>query len=150
VTATEVLVRFQQPPQQVLREKNPGNYFRFRINPEVVIALGTRVKVSGEKLAGEEVELFATHQSPEDREPYERLLTDASHGESMLFTREDEVESAWRVVDPILGNVSPIHFYEPQTWGPREADQLIAADGGWFEPSVDGSAPTDPALNADA
>ena len=89
----------------------------------MVLALSTRAKVPGEQMSGEEVELHAQHQSPEDREPYERLLGDAINGDQTLFTREDAVEAAWAVVDPVLGNVTPLHIYEPNTWGPTDADE---------------------------
>ena len=75
---------------------------------------------------GEEVELVAAHQSPDEMAPYERLLGDAMHGEETLFVREDSVEAQWRIVDPILGNLTPVYEYAPHTWGPPEADQLIA------------------------
>lgn len=137
-TATEVLVRFQRPPQPLLREQGMcnANYFRFRMNPEVVIGLGTLAKVAGDQMRGEVVELDATHQSPQDIEPYERLLTDAAQGDATLFTRQDEVESAWRIVDPILGNVVPLELYQPGTWGPAASEELIAADCGWFNPTA--------------
>ena len=90
-------------------------------------------------MQGEEVELVAVHQSPDEMAPYERLLGAAMKGDETLFVREDAVEAQWRIVDPILGNVTPIYEYAPHTWGPPEADQLIANDGGWYnpEPSVD-------------
>ena len=118
-------------------ETSWANYLRFRLNPEVVLALSTRVKVPGEQMVGEEVELFAQHQSPDDREPYERLLGDALDGDQTLFTREDAVEAAWRIVDPVLGNSTPLHIYEPNTWGPPDADQaLIDGHGPWFNPAA--------------
>ncbi len=139
VTSTEVRVVLKKYPQTMLgkSETSWANYLRFRLNPEVVLALSTRVKVPGEQMVGEEVELFAQHQSPDDREPYERLLGDALDGDQTLFTREDAVEAAWRIVDPVLGNSTPLHIYEPNTWGPPDADQaLIDGHGPWFNPAA--------------
>lgn len=136
ITATEVMVALKRPPQAVFGELEPrqSNYFRFRLGPNVVIALGTRAKVPGEAMMGEEVELVARHQAGDEMMPYERLLGDAMRGDASLFAREDGVEQAWRVVDSILGNVTPIHAYEPNTWGPPEADTLLAGTGGWHNP----------------
>jgi glucose-6-phosphate 1-dehydrogenase len=120
ITATEVLVEFQRPPQPVFDDIVPehANYLRFRLSPEVVIALGTRAKLPGEAIAGEAVELIALHQHCSEMAPYERLLWDASRGDATLFARQDEVEAAWRVVDPVLNVTTPLYEYEPNTWGP--------------------------------
>ena len=135
VTATEVLVELKRPPQAVFDlTPDQSNYLRFRLSPQVFISLGARAKVPGEAMIGEEVELIARHHSGDEMTPYERLLGDALRGDAALFAREDGVEAAWRVVDPILGNAAPIHEYEPDTWGPPEADQIIAGDGGWHNP----------------
>jgi glucose-6-phosphate 1-dehydrogenase len=138
VTATEVMVALKRPPQAVFSEIEPrqSNYLRFRLSPNVVIALGARAKVPGEAMIGEEVELMARHQAGDEMAPYERLLGDAMRGDATLFAREDSVEAAWRVVDSVLGNVTPIHRYEPNTWGPHEADVLVAGEGGWHNPRV--------------
>lgn len=139
VTSTEVLVILRKYPATVLGETEPtwSNYLRFRLNPEVVLALSTRAKVPGEQMRGEEVELCAQHQSPEDREPYERLLGDAIEGDQTLFTRQDAVEAAWRIVDPILGNVTPLHIYEQGSWGPPDAGEaLIDGHGPWHNPAA--------------
>ncbi len=137
VTATEIEVAMKRPPQAVFGEFEPpqSNYFRFRISPIVRISLGARAKVPGEIMRGEEVELIAAHQTSDEMAPYERLLGDAIRGEETLFVREDSVEEEWRIIDPILGNVSPILEYAPNTWGPSDADQLIAGDGGWHKPA---------------
>lgn len=154
VTATEVLIELRRPPQPVFGEMQPGqcNYIRLRLSPQVVIATGVRVKVPGEAMEGEEVELHATHQHGDEMKPYERLLGDAARGDSTLFAREDAVEAAWRVVQPILGNVTPVHEYEPGTWGPAEADQIIKRYGGWHSPVESPTAPageaTTPAVAA--
>jgi len=140
VTTTEVVVELKRPPQTVFAETIPGhpNHFRFRLSPDVVMALSARVKVPGEAMFGEDVELIARHQPGGDEmAPYERLLGDAMRGDPTLFAREDAIEAAWRVVDPILGNATPVHEYDPDTWGPTEAEQLIAADGGWHNPTTE-------------
>jgi glucose-6-phosphate 1-dehydrogenase len=85
-------------------------------------------------MVGEAVELLVRHMAGDEMTPYERLLGDAIRGDAMLFVREDAVEAAWRVVDPVLGNKTPLHDYEPNSWGPAEADQIIVADGGWHNP----------------
>ena len=127
------------PPQVVFGEREPpqGNYYRFRLGPDVLIALGARAKVPGEEMTGENVELVARHHSPAERAPYERLLGDAMEGDQSLFAREDTVEAQWRIVDPILGDKTPVHVYEAGTWGPAEADRLTRAVGGWHEPRPD-------------
>jgi glucose-6-phosphate 1-dehydrogenase len=144
VTCTEVLVSLKQPPQMVFgnRDVPKGpNYFRFRLSPDVLISLGARAKVPGETMAGEEVELVARHQAKDEMAPYERLLGDAMRGDASLFAREDSVEASWRIVDPVLGDVVPVCYYNPGEWGPKEADRLISADGGWQEPQVAPAAP---------
>jgi glucose-6-phosphate 1-dehydrogenase len=136
VTATEVLVRFKRPPRPVLDELDPAlaNYYRFRLSPEISIALGTKAKKPGELMVGERIELVAYHKLPDEMGPYERLLRDAAEGDATLFAREDAVEAAWRVVDPVLGNATPVHEYEPGTWGPPAVDRLLAPESGWHNP----------------
>jgi glucose-6-phosphate 1-dehydrogenase len=131
VTTTEVLVEFKRPCCPVLDEHAPppADHFRFRLGPEVLIALGSNVKLPGEAMAGGRIELVARHGSGDDMEPYERLLGDAMRGDGWLFAREDGVEAAWRVVDPILKTATPLYEYDPNTWGPREANRLIGGDG---------------------
>jgi glucose-6-phosphate 1-dehydrogenase len=135
-TTTEILVALKSPPQAVFGEVDPpqSNYYRFRLSPDVLISVCARAKVPGEAMRGEEVELVACRYAGDKQAPYERLLGDALHGEASLFVREDSVEAAWRVVSPVLGNVTPIYEYAPNTWGPPEADQLIARGGGWRNP----------------
>jgi glucose-6-phosphate 1-dehydrogenase len=135
VSAVEALVTFRQPPRAVFGEGTypDTNYIRFRLSPEIVIALGTRVKKPGEAMAGEPVELEVMRKARHALPPYARLLGDAMAGDATLFARQDEVEAAWEVVDPILGNVVPVHTYEQNTWGPMEAEQLIAPDGSWHD-----------------
>jgi glucose-6-phosphate 1-dehydrogenase len=140
VTCTEVLVRFRQPPAVYSPTPPPANYLRFRISPDVGIALGVMVKVPTEEMAGTEVELLAVyHPSGDEMDAYERLLGDAMKGDATLFAREDYVEQAWRIVDPVLQADTPVYHYEPKTWGPREADQKIVPAGGWHNPTVTGA-----------
>jgi glucose-6-phosphate 1-dehydrogenase len=108
----------------------PPNYFRFRLSPGFVIALGAMVRAPGEKFAGQEVELELSNVAGKDIEPYDELLGDAVAGDSFRFAREDYVEEAWRIVDPAIKASTPIHAYEQGTWGPLEAERL--APDGWF------------------
>jgi glucose-6-phosphate 1-dehydrogenase len=136
VTATEVNVTLRRPPLDTFEEKDHGspNHFRLRLSPEVMIALGMRVKLPGERMEGEDVELIAMHQRADEMAPYERLLGDALRGDPILFAREDQIEAQWKIVDPILGDVTPVHEYEPNTWGPAEAASLMDDPGGWLDP----------------
>ena len=138
VTCTEVLVQFRRPPAVYSPTPPPPNYLRFRISPDVQIGLGVMVKVPGEEMAGTEVELLAFHHpSKDEMDAYERLLGDAMKGDATLFAREDYVEEAWRIVDPVLKAGTPVYEYEPKTWGPPEVDQKVSPAGGWHNP-VDG------------
>jgi len=134
VTATEVVVTLRRPPQVLFHEALSANHIRFRLGPEVVIAIEARAKTSGEAMVGEDVELSLCHQDPEEMQPYERLIGDAMMGDATLFAREDSVEAAWAIVDHILGVTTPVYPYEPGTWGPVEADRIIARHGGWHCP----------------
>jgi glucose-6-phosphate 1-dehydrogenase len=136
-TVTEVTVELKTPPPVVFHEPVPsiGNYVRFRMTPEVVIAIGARAKRPGEGMLGKPVELAVAHEPPQGEagrmEAYERLLGDAMAGDSTLFARQDVVEAAWKIVDPLLGDTHPMYEYEPGTWGPPQADRLVASVGGW-------------------
>jgi glucose-6-phosphate 1-dehydrogenase len=136
-TATEVLVEFRRPPQIVFDEPRPGdpNAVRFALSPDVVIALRARAKVPGEELRGEDVELLAHHHRPDEMPPYERLIGDAIRGDPTFFAREDGVQAAWKAIDPILDDATPVHAYELGTWGPAEADALIEGAGSWHSPT---------------
>ena len=138
VTATEVIVEFRRPPRETFGEIVPirSSHMRLRVSPDISIALGVRVKEPGERMVGNDVELILQRQSAADEPPYERLLGDAMRGTSELFAREDVVEAQWRVVQPILGNVTPVYTYDTGTWGPDEALQLIGSDGPWIAPQV--------------
>jgi len=137
-TSTEVIVKLNRPPQTVFDEIKLGqsNYIHFRLSPNVFIALGARTKVPGESMVGKGVELVACQHFGDELSPYERLLSDAIRGDATLFAREDSVEAAWQIVDPILKEPTPVHEYEPSTWGPAEADRIIAGDGGWHNPTA--------------
>jgi glucose-6-phosphate 1-dehydrogenase len=125
---SEVLVALKPPPYSVFGENlcdgARTNYLRFRLGPDVAIALGVRSKRAGETVTGQEVELIATQNQGDAQDAYARLLGDAMKGDATLFAREDSIEAQWRVVEPILGNVTPLHEYEPGTWGPPEAEHL--------------------------
>jgi glucose-6-phosphate 1-dehydrogenase len=138
VTADEVIVEFKHPPRQTFEDHAGAtpNHLRLRLGPEVLISLGLRVKLPGEQMIGEPVGLVATHQSGDEMMPYERLLGDALRGDPSLFARQDSIEAQWRIVDPVLGNTTPLHEYPVGSWGPPEADRLIAPDGGWINPEV--------------
>ena len=138
VTATEVMVELRRPPQAVFDviDQSETNYFRFRLSPNVSIALGGRIKMPGEAMVGEDLELILRPGSADEMVPYERLLGDAIRGDPLLFVREDGVEAAWGVVDPILGNVTPLHEYEANTWGPVETDQLMSDGDRWHNPAT--------------
>jgi len=134
VTCTEVLVRFRQPPTVFPTAIKAPNYMRFRISPEVESAFGLTAMDAEDKLVGQQVELLA-HRSPPagEMDAYERVLTDAMAGDATLFAREDYVEEAWRIVDPVLKTGTPVHAYEPGTWGPSEVS-AVTPSGGWSDP----------------
>jgi len=137
VTTTEIRAEFQLPPQRVFALSEAGplatNYLRMRLSPTVSIALGARTKNAGDRMVGRPVELYVCNDHPDEMSAYERLLGDALDGEAMLFARQDAVEAAWRVVEPVLTHRDPAYVYEPGTWGPPEADLLLAG-GRWHNP----------------
>ena len=136
VTATEVRVKLKRPPLTRLGV-GCGNYLRLRLSPELSIALGAQVKKPGEAMIGESTELsLVHHETSDEMSAYERLLGDAMLGDATLFARQDAVEAAWAIVDPVLGLTTPIHPYQPGTWGPVEADSMTAEDGGWAQPEA--------------
>ncbi|MEJ2069992.1 MAG: glucose-6-phosphate dehydrogenase [Syntrophobacterales bacterium] len=136
VTTTEVMVEFKRPPRETFGEIVPvlSSHMRMRISPDTVISMGLRVKKPGERMAGQDVELTLVREAAADMPPYQRLLGDAMRGFSELFAREDSVEAQWRVVNGILDDVTPLYTYEPKTWGPDEAYQLIGKHGPWLNP----------------
>jgi glucose-6-phosphate 1-dehydrogenase len=141
-TATEVIVQLKSPPQRLFADSAPpngrGNYLRFRLSPRSAIALAARVKRAGKEFVGDQRELYLSDEQPGEQPPYERLLGDAMAGDGALFTREDAVEAAWAVVDPVLAGPPPVHAYRRGSWGPPEADALTAAQGGWHNPTAAG------------
>jgi len=140
VTIAEAVVEFRRPPRETFQEIVPASsgHMRFRISPDVTIAMGVRVKTPGDRMIGDDVELILTRQPGRDMPPYQRLLGDAMNGISELFTREDIVDAEWRIVNNVLDNVTPVYKYAPGTWGPKEAEQLVGADGPWHNPAPAG------------
>jgi glucose-6-phosphate 1-dehydrogenase len=135
-TSTEVVVKLRDPPRIFKEADPPSNYFRFRVTPTLLIAIGAVVKVPEQDLVGEPVELVVTERAdPRRVSEYEALIDDAIDRDPTRFARQDYVDEAWRIVDPVLGDKTPVHTYEPGTWGPAEADALIANDGGWVNPT---------------
>jgi glucose-6-phosphate 1-dehydrogenase len=135
VTATEVLVKLRRPPLDT-PVGNTCNYFRFRLGPhDVSLTLSAQIKRPGEELVSMPAKLTAVEkQTVDEVDAYERLLGDAMHGDGMLFVREDAVETAWAIVEPILDGAGALHSYESRSWGPHEADCLTTDVGGWDNP----------------
>jgi glucose-6-phosphate 1-dehydrogenase len=137
-TATEVVVELKPPPQRLFADSAPAageaNYLRFRLSPNSAIALAARVKLAGQEFVGEQRELYLFDEQPGEESPYERLLGDAMIGDGALFTREDAVEAAWTVVDPVLKKHHRVHPYRRHSWGPSEANAIIASNGSWHNP----------------
>jgi glucose-6-phosphate 1-dehydrogenase len=136
VTTTEVLVELKRPPVTLFADCDAArpNHFRFRLNPQVVLSLGARAKTPGESMRGEDVDLIACHDQVDEMAPYDRLLGDAMRGDQTLFAREDSVQEAWRIVEPVLGQATPLYDYEPGSWGPAEADRIVDNGRGWHNP----------------
>jgi len=138
--ATEILVELRPPPQRLFADSapttGPGNYLRFQLSPTSAIALSARVKRDGKEFVGEQRELCLVEEQPGEESPYERLLGDAMVGDGALFTREDAVEAAWAVVDPVLKKHYRARVYKRHSWGPKGADALIASDGRWHSPII--------------
>lgn len=139
VRCTEVVARLRRPPAIFPACCPAANYFRFRVNPDVTIAFGVTVMDPEEKMVGQSSEVVASqHPGAEEMDAYERVLGDAMAGDATLFAREDYVEEAWRIIDPVLKAGTPVYEYEPNTWGPREVDQRVAPAEGWYNPIVTG------------
>ena len=140
-TATEILVELKPSPQRLFADSLPTNgrtnYLRFRLSPDHSIALAVRIKVPGKEFIGEQEELFLCEHLIGQATPYERLLGDAMNGDGALFTREDAVEAAWAVVDPVLKKHHKVRPYKPGTWGPKEADALLGKDNRWHNPGAE-------------
>jgi glucose-6-phosphate 1-dehydrogenase len=137
-TAAEVLVELKPPPQRLFDDSAPvngrANYLRFRLSPNSAVALAARVKRAGKEFVGDQRELYLLDEQSGEETPYSRLLSDAMAGDGALFTREEAVEAAWVVVDQVLDTHNKAHRYKPGSWGPKQADALIAADGSWHNP----------------
>ncbi|MGE5301763.1 MAG: glucose-6-phosphate dehydrogenase [Alphaproteobacteria bacterium] len=139
VTSTEIVVRLRWPPKVFPACPPAQNYFRFRISPDITGAFGLTVMDPEDKMIGQQVELLTSrHPGAEEMDAYARVLGDAMAGDATLFAREDYVEEAWRIVDPVLKAGTPVYEYEPGTWGPREVDQRVSPPGGWGNPTVTG------------
>lgn len=138
ITATEVVVEFKRPQKEAFAEVVPPGscHLRMRIGPDIDIGLGLRVKVPGDKMIGSDVELMLTSLPAPGDPPYQRLFSEVIQGNPELFARQDAVEESWRIVDGVLGDVTPLYFYEPGTWGPAEAERLIGGDGPWNNPAL--------------
>ncbi|HUA17225.1 MAG TPA: glucose-6-phosphate dehydrogenase [Bryobacteraceae bacterium] len=138
VTCTEVFARFRKPPTVIRNGNAAGNHMRFRISPEMSIAVGAAVMGPDEQTETASIEIIASrHPSPKEMDAYERVLGDAMAGDATFFAREDYVEEAWRIVDPVLKAATPVFEYQKGDWGPREADQRIAPPEGWHNPAAE-------------
>src|SRR5262249_6891128 len=136
-TATEVLVQYRSPPQRFIGRQSldhPHNYIRMRFNPDELIALGAVVRKEGEEEELQPVELLVSRQPTDEVPPYARLLLAAMSGDPSLFARADTIEAQWEIVDPVLGEKTPLYFYEQGSWGPRESDRLLAEGDEWHNP----------------
>jgi len=139
VTCTEVIVRLHQPPTMYQGFNLEPNYIRFRISPDIAIAFGANIMGPGDEIDSTSVEIVASrHPGADERDAYERVLGDAMAGDATLFAREDSVEEAWRIVDPVLKDATPVGEYEPNSWGPSEVEQRVSPAGGWQNPLVTG------------
>ncbi len=137
VTCTEVVVRLRRPPTMFHSFDLGANYCRLRISPDVTFAIGANVIAPGQETRSQNAEMLGTRLPRADEmDAYERVLGDAMHGDATLFAREDYVEEAWRIVDPVLKEGPPVYEYEPGTWGPKEVDSRISLPGGWQNPTV--------------
>jgi len=136
ITCTEVVVRLRQPPTVFEGFDLEPNYLRFRISPEVTLAIGANVIAAGQETRSHIAEMVGTKLPRTDEmDAYERVLGDAMLGDATLFAREDYVEEAWRIVDPVLSSGTPVYEYEPGTWGPKEVDAKVSPPGGWQNPA---------------
>ncbi len=137
VTSTEIVVRLRKPPTMFKGYDLKSNYFRFRISPQIIFAIGMMAITPNHEKTGQCVEMEASrHPAPDEMDAYERLLGDAMRGDATLFAREDSVEEAWRIVDSVLKAKTPVYEYDPGTWGPKEVDQIVCPPGGWHNPEL--------------
>jgi glucose-6-phosphate 1-dehydrogenase len=148
-TSTEVLIRLRKPPSVYPPDSLKQNHVRLRVSPDTSIALGMMVLSPGQEMAGQATEMVACQSPPAgEMDAYERLLSDAMAGDPTLFAREDYVEEAWRIVDPILKGNTPVYQYEPGTWGPPEVEQRVSPPAGWHNPVITTSLARDELLSA--
>jgi len=139
VTCTEVFARFRKPPTVMKENVVSHNHMRFRISPEMAIAIGATAMGAGEVLEGQHVEIMASRNPcPDEMDAYERVLGDAMVGDATLFARQDYVEEAWRIVDPALSADTPVYEYERGSWGPGDLEHRILPEGGWHNPIMTG------------
>jgi glucose-6-phosphate 1-dehydrogenase len=139
VTCTEIVVRLHHPPTMYANLPLNQNYFRFRISPDITVAFGLNVMSPTEETVGNAVEILGSRlPHAEEMDAYERVLSDAMAGDATLFARQDYVEEAWRIVDPVLKEGTPVYEYEPGSWGPNEVTQKVVPPGGWQDPKVMG------------
>ena len=137
VTSTEIVVRLRQPPTMYEGFDLQPNYCRLRISPDITFAVGANVIAPGQEAVSAMAEMMGTqHPRADEMDAYERLLGDAMAGDATLFAREDHVEEAWRIVDPVLKAKTPVYEYEPGTWGPKEVDKAVVPAGGWQAPTM--------------
>jgi glucose-6-phosphate 1-dehydrogenase len=137
VTCAEIVVRLRQPPTMYQGFNLTRNDFRLRLSPEVTLAFGMNVIAPGQDNVSQCTEMVASRQPrAEEMDAYQRLLGDAMEGDATLFAREDYVEEAWRIVDPVLKAGTPVFEYEPNTWGPSEVNEKVCPPEGWRDPVV--------------
>jgi glucose-6-phosphate 1-dehydrogenase len=137
ITATDVSIRFKQPPHNVFGiqlESSHVNALRFRINPAARVSLTVAGKKPGAGWVPQSETLTFAEQPTGDMLPYDRLIGAALSSDRGMFARQDNVEQAWRVVDPVLGDVVPVHSYAKGSWGPKEADALLHDGDIWADP----------------
>ncbi|HEX8751560.1 MAG TPA: glucose-6-phosphate dehydrogenase (NADP(+)), partial [Nitrospira sp.] len=139
LTCTEILLRLRRPPSVYPAASLLPNHMRFRVNPDTTLAFGMMVPTIGDESVGQPFEaMVSRHHQPDEMDAYERVLTDAMAGDATLFAREDYVEQAWRIVDPVLKEKTPVYEYEPHSWGPAEVEQRVRPPDGWHNPIVSG------------
>jgi len=137
ITSTEILVRLRRPPSAYPASSLFPNHLRFRINPDTTLAFGMMAPKIGDEHVGQVIEAVVNRNiQPDEVDAYERVLTDAMAGDPTLFARQDYVEEAWRIVDPVVKKETPVYEYEPNTWGPTEVEEKVRPPDGWLNPAV--------------
>jgi glucose-6-phosphate 1-dehydrogenase len=139
VTCTEILLRLRRPPSAYPAANLAPNHMRFRVNPDTTLAFGMMAPKISDESQGQVFEaLVSRHAQPDEVDAYERVLTDAMAGDTTLFARQDYVEEAWRIVDPVLKQSTPVYEYEPHSWGPAEVERKVMPQDGWHNPTLTG------------